>query len=79
MTQALARNLVFTEHEDHLTAAMPDLVAVGYVNARRRDGRGEKADERLVVRGSEVYAVPRGSLDAFDLSGGLFGKLFGGN
>lgn len=48
---------LFTEHENQLTAAMPDLVAVGFVNARRKDGLGERRD-RLVVNGTTVMAIP---------------------
>ena len=70
---------LFTEHENHLTEGLPDLVAVGYVNAHRRDGRGEKSATRLVVRGNQVYAVPNGSLDDFDLTGSIFRDLFRGN
>lgn len=63
---------LFTEHEDHLTADMPELVAVGYVNARRRGGRGEKAGRRLVVTANNVTEIgASGSLDDFNV-GDLF-------
>lgn len=72
-TSTLNRALVFTEHENHLTTGMPDLVAVGYVNARRRDGRGERAGERLVVQGVDVY------IDGDTAGFGDLANLFGGN
>lgn len=63
-----------TDHERHLTDHMPELVAVGYVNARRKNGRGDKARHRLVVTGSNVTELPgSGSLDGFNL-----GDIFGG-
>ncbi|TQK29411.1 hypothetical protein [Arthrobacter sp. SLBN-53] len=75
-TSTLNRALVFTEHENHLTTGMPDLVAVGYVNARRRDGRGERAGELLVVQGVDVYIDNNGG----DAAGfGDIASLFGGN
>ncbi|MEH3129410.1 MAG: hypothetical protein PGN30_00015 [Mycolicibacterium neoaurum] len=76
-TNTLNRGLVFTEHENHLTTGMPDLVAVGYINARRRDGRGERAGERLVVQGVDVYVDTRGGRE--DPGFSIFRNLFGGN
>lgn len=77
-TSATTVRDLFTEHEDHLTADMPALVAVGYVNARRRDGRGEKAGHRLLVTGNTVTEIGgNGSLDGFNI-GDLFGWKFGG-
>ena len=70
-TTCTVRSL-FTEYEDHLTAGMPDLVAVGYVNARRRDGLGERK-ARLVVQDNTVIAVPVVAAEQF---GGGFGNLF---
>lgn len=73
MSTTLTVRELFTEHEDHLTADMPELVAVGYVNARRRAGRGEKADKRLIVTGTNTVTElgGSGSLDGFKL-GDLF-------
>lgn len=52
MTNTTIREL-FTEHENRLTAGLPDLVAVGYVNARRRAGKGERASVVLSVVGNK--------------------------
>lgn len=78
MTHTLNRGLAFTEHERHLTEGLPDLVAVGYVNARRGDGHGERAGERLVVQGVDVYIDNRG-VGGGEVDFGGLSNLFGGN
>lgn len=80
-----ARTQFFTEHERHLTDHLPEMVAIGYVNARRRDGRGEKAGRRIIVSAPDERGLHHftetpgpGSLDGYNL-GDLFGGAFGGS
>ncbi|MCK0174784.1 hypothetical protein [Mycolicibacterium sp. F2034L] len=63
---------LLTEKELELTAGMPDPVAAGYINARRRDGKGERRN-RLVVIDGHVHELPTPSEGPF---GGLFGTSF---
>lgn len=70
----MSARALFTEFEDHLTRDMPDLVAVGYVNRRRRDGRGEKADRELVATRTHVTEITRTTPLPRDFARNVFGS-----